>query len=183
MLYFQLNNTYYLIALRQYPSSSYLSSTIAVLQLYTVYQLIQYPTSNYLIALCSTLAQQYTSAANYYLVYVLAYKSTSNGPRAVPQQLLQQLPQQYYGSTLAVHSILAFTALNNLAVLAVLKYLATLDLRKTSNRSITKYQEILNCVYYAEQLCIYKDLVKYFRSEVLLNLQFQVNVRNVLTIS
>ena len=34
---------------------------------------------------------------------------TSNSPRAVPQQ---QLPQQYYGSALAVHSIPAFTAPN-----------------------------------------------------------------------
>ena len=75
------------MALRQYFSSylsSYPSSTTAVLQLYTVYQLLQ---------------------------------------NLITQQLL-----------------------------TVLKYLATLNLQKTSNRSVTEYQEILNCIYYAEQL-------------------------------
>ena len=146
------------MALGQYPSSylsSYPSSITAALQLYTVYQLLQYPTSNYLTALYSTLAQLRNLAANYYLV-CLAYKSISNSPQAVPQQLLQQLPQQYYSSALAVHSILAFTAPNNLAALAALKHLAILDLRKTSNRSVTKYWEILSCVYYIKQLHLQK---------------------------
>ena len=58
----------------------------------------------------------------------------------------RQYPSSYLSSyssstmaALAVHSILAFTVFNNLAVLAVLKHLAILDLQKTSNKSITKY--------------------------------------------
>ena len=145
-----LYSTYYLIALRQYLSNSYFSSTMVALQLYTVYQFLQYPISNYLTTLYSTLILLYNLAVNYPLVCVLVYKLISNGPQAVLQQLPQQLPQQYYSSALAVYSIPTFIVLNNLAVLVVLKYLATLDLQKTSNRSVTKYWEILNCIYYTE---------------------------------
>ena len=140
------------MALGQYPSSSYLSSTTAALQPYTAYQLLQHLIFNYLIALRSTLALLRNLAVNYYLV-CLAYKLISNGPWAVPQQ---QLPQQYYSSALAVYSILAFIVPNNLAVLAAPKHLATLDLRKTSNRSIIEYWEIPSYVYYAEQPCLQK---------------------------